>query len=673
MKNVILIFSVFVFICINSCSTKDMAIDKKNLDESIDPGVNFYQYANGGWIKNNPLPAEFSRYGSFDALAEENNERVKTLVEEVAACNAEEGSINRKVGDFYNTGMDSAKIEAEGISPLLSFFNELDNISDVEDLKHCLVKWQSQNIQILFFLYGMPDKKNSSMVIASLSQGGLGLTDVDYYSSDDEHSKAIRAEYLNHISRILQLAGTDPQVSDAQANKVLAFETRLAKSSMTRLERRDPFAQYNKMSVEDLTKLSPAIPWKQLLANLKLEDLAEINVSQPLFFQEISKMVNDTDLEIWKTWMRWSLVNGNSELLSSEFVNAHFDFYGGFLSGKKKILPRWKRVLASTNNALGEAIGLLFVEKHFPPSSKERMLDLVANLKIALGERINQLEWMSDTTKTQALEKLKAINVKIGYPDKWRDYSSLEIGSTSYFENVKKASLFNYSFNINKIGKPVDKKEWGMTPQTVNAYYSPSHNEIVFPAAILQPPFFFPEADDAVNYGAIGMVIGHEMTHGFDDQGKNYDKNGNLMNWWTDLDTENFEARTKVLIDQYNEFVIKGEVKADGKLTLGENIADLGGLNIAYTALLKAWEKNPPDKKINDFTPSQRFFLAYAHVWANNINDEEMLRRTREDVHSLGHLRVNGPVQHMQEFVDAFEIDTNHPMFLPAEKRASIW
>ncbi len=673
MKNVILTFSVFVFICINSCSTKDMAIDKNNLDESVNPGVNFYQYANGGWIKNNPLPAEFSRYGSFDALAEENNERVKTLVEEVAAGNSEEGSINRKVGDFYNAGMDSAKIEAEGISPLLGFFNELDAISDVDGLKHCLVKWQSENIQMLFYLYGMPDKKNSSVVIASLSQGGLGLTDVDYYRSDDEHSKAIRDEYLKHIARILQLAGTDPQVSDAQASEILEFETRLAKSSMTRLERRDPFAQYNKMSVDDLISLSPAVPWKQLLADLKLEDLKEINVSQPLFFQEISKMLNDTDIETWKIWMKWSLVNGNSELLSSQFVNAYFDFYGGFLSGKKKILPRWKRVLASTNSAMGEAIGLLFVEKHFPPSSKERMLNLVANLKLALSERINQLEWMSDTTKIQALEKLQAINVKIGYPDKWRDYSSLEIGSTSYFENVKKASLFNYRFNIDKIGKPVDKKEWGMTPQTVNAYYSPSHNEIVFPAAILQPPFFFPEADDAVNYGAIGMVIGHEMTHGFDDQGKNYDKNGNLMNWWTDLDTENFEARTKVLIDQYNEFVIKGDVKADGQLTLGENIADLGGLNIAYTALLKAWEKKPPDKKTNGFTPSQRFFLAYAHVWANNINDEEMLRRTREDVHSLGHLRVNGPVQHMQEFVDAFQIYSDDPMFIPLENRASIW
>jgi putative endopeptidase len=673
MKRFILVFLVFFGLAFYSCSNKDMAIDRKNLDESIDPGTDFYQYANGGWIKNNPLPDEFSRYGSFDALAEENNELVKKLVEEVAASNADKGSINQKVGDFFRTGMDSARIEEEGITPLKNCLDELISISDKEGLKNLLISWQAKNIQLLFSFYGMPDKKNSEMVIASLSQGGLGLTDIDYYIANDEHSKNIRAEYLKYIARILSLSGDNQEASLKQAIKILDFETRLAKSSMTRLERRDPYKVYNKMGIDELQALSPEIDWKKLLFSMDLKNLTEINVSQPVFFQEISKILDDTDVETWKTWLRWSYINENSDLLSSDFVNANFDFYGGFLSGKKKIQPRWKRVLANSNHALGEAIGELFVEKYFPPQSKERMLVLVGNLNIALAERINQLDWMSDSTKLEALDKLDAINVKIGYPDKWRDYNTLEIGNLSFFENVRNASLFNYQYNINKIGQPVDKGEWGMTPQTVNAYYNPSRNEIVFPAAILQPPFFFPDADDAVNYGAIGMVIGHEMTHGFDDQGRNFDKNGNLTNWWTEEDSKKFQAKTLILIDQYNQFTIKDNVKADGKLTLGENIADLGGLNVAYSAFLKASKANPPKDKINGFTPSQRFFLSYAHVWANNINDEEMLRRTKEDVHSLGHLRVNGPLQHMQQFADAFQIKFDDPMYLPENKRAGIW
>ena len=666
-------YLVFLYFLINSCTSTDMAIDKNNLDINVDPGLDFYQFANGGWVKNNPLPAEFSRYGTFDALAEENNEKVKKLVEEVGNIESDKGSINQKVGDFFKSGMDSARIEKEGVGPLKKYFEELDKVSDKHSLVSLLIDWQSGNNQLLFSLYGIPDKKNSEMVIASLSQGGLGLTDVDYYTSNDARSLKIREEYLNYIAQILTLTGIDPEESKTQAVSILDFETRLAKNSMTRLERRDPHKQYNKLAINELNSLSPEIPWLDLFEKLKLDRIEEINVSQPLFFQEISKMIQDTDIEKWKIWMRWSLANNKSELLSSDFVNANFNFYGNFLSGKKNLQPRWKRVLAKTNGALGEAIGELFVEKYFPPQSKVRMLELVGNLKIALGERIQNLDWMSDSTKMQALGKLEAINVKIGYPDKWRDYSELEIGNTSYFQNVADASLFNYRFNLNKIGKPVDKDEWGMTPQTVNAYYNPSRNEIVFPAAILQPPFFFPEPDDAVNYGAIGMVIGHEMTHGFDDQGKNYDKDGNLNNWWTAQDKEKFEQKAQILIDQYNQFTILDEVKANGSLTLGENIADLGGLSISYSALLKAWEKNPPKQKIDDFTPAQRFFLAYAHVWANNISEEEMLRRTREDVHSLGHLRVNGPLQHMQQFYDAFNIESGEPMYRSADKRSSIW
>lgn len=672
MKELILITAVFAIIAFTSCKNNDMAIDRKNLDENINPGTDFYLYANGGWVKNNPLPAEFSRYGSFDALGEESNEKVRLLIENAATTNSKKGSVYQQVGDFYKSGMDSATIEKEGISPLKSYLEEINSIKDKSDLQNLILKWQTKNIQLLFSLYGVPDKKNSEMVIASISQGGLGLTDVDYYINEDEHSNNIRKEYVKYVTRILVLAGESIENAEIQAQKILAFETRMAKSSMTRLERRDPYKVYNKMKISDLILLSPEINWDELLKELNLS-INEINVSQPDFFKELSLIISDTDVDTWKTWLRWSFINNNSEHLSSSFVNVNFDFYGGFLSGKKKLLPRWKRILASSNQALGEAIGELFVEKYFPAKSKERMLELVGNLKIALSERIDHLDWMSDSTKLQAHEKLNAMIVKVGYPDKWRDYSGLEINGNSYFDNVRNASMYNYLYNINKIGKPVDKTEWGMTPQTVNAYYNPSGNEIVFPAAILQPPFFYPEADDAVNYGAIGMVIGHEMTHGFDDQGRNYDKNGNLTNWWTDEDASKFQAKTKILVDHYNKVVVKGDVHADGNLTLGENIADLGGLNVAYTALRKAWEKNPPKKRINGFTPAQRFFLAYAHVWANNISDEEMLRRTKEDVHSLGHLRVNCPLQHLQEFSDAFSVKPGDPMSLPKEMRAEIW
>ena len=673
MKNLFLVQIVVYIVLFNSCSNKDMALDRKNLDESVSPADDFYQYANGGWIKNNPLPGEFSRYGSFDALAEENNEKVKLLIEEVAASQFEKGSLNQKVGGLYNSGMDSLKRESAGISPLRKTLDELNAISDKESLKRTLTNWQSGYSQVLFSLYGMPDKKNSEMIIASISQGGLGLTDVDYYLADDDRSTSIRNEYLYYISRVLSLSGIPYATAEAQAKEILAFETRLAKASMTRLERRDPYKIYNKMAISELIAISPEIQWNELLTLLGLGNLNEINVSQPLFFQEISKMINDTDISIWKNWMYWSCINNNSEYLSSDFVTANFEFYGSFLSGKKKLLPLWKRVLAHSNAALGEAIGELYVEKYFPPKSKEKMLILVANLKVALGERITQLEWMSDSTKMQAQEKLNAMVVKIGYPDKWKDYSSMEIGSGNYYENVKSASLFNYRFNLNKIGKPVDKTEWGMNPQTVNAYYNPSRNEIVFPAAILQPPFFFPEADDAVNYGAIGMVIGHEMTHGFDDQGRNYDKNGNLTNWWTEDDSKKFNIQTQSIVNQFNEYHIVDSVKANGQLTLGENIADLGGLNVAYSALLKAWEENKPEKAIGGFTPSQRFFLAYAHVWANNITKEEMLRRTREDVHSLGHLRVNAPLQQMPQFAEAFNVTSGKPMIIDSKHRAKIW
>ena len=656
-----------------SCNNKDMSIERKNLDFSTDPGTDFYQFANGGWMLNNPMPPEFSRYGSFDVLAEQSVTMVKGIVEEASGENPVQGSIRQKVGDFYKTGMDSVTIDKLGISPLKPELDIINSAKDVNHIQDFIARWHSLGSGLLFTYYGAPDRVNSEMVLANLNQGGLGMTDVEYYTGDDENAIRIREEYKKYISRMFELAGDDETLSSSRVEVVMKMETRLAKASMTRLERRDPHLTFNKMPVHSLQTLTPGINWGEFFEKTGSPAFNEINVGQPQFFKEVNAMFAEYSIEDWKTYLTWHVLNRTAEYLSSEFINAHFNFYGKFLSGKLENQARWKRVLRFSDSALGEAIGEMYVEKYFPSEAKERMLSLVSNLRSALGERIMSLDWMSETTKEEAMAKLNKINVKIGYPEKWRDYSGLEISETSFFTNVLNASKFNFNFNINKIGKPVDPNEWGMTPQTVNAYYSPSLNEIVFPAGILQPPFFYMDADDAVNYGAIGMVIGHEMTHGFDDKGRQYDKNGNLNDWWTNEDAERFTERSQVLVDQYDQFEVLDGVMANGKLSLGENIADLGGLNISLLALKKINGNNSSPKKINGFTPEQRFFLAYAHVWAQNITDTEILRRTKEDVHSLGKYRVNGPLPHMPEFYEAFGITENSPMYIKPEKRAVIW
>ncbi|HYW94153.1 MAG TPA: M13 family metallopeptidase [Bacteroidales bacterium] len=650
-----------------------MALDRSNMDTSVKPGDDFYIYANGGWLKNNPLPGEFSRYGAFDKLGEDNQKMVRTLIEEAAAKPGENGSIAYKVGTYYKTGMDTLKIDEQGITPLNEDLAKIQGAKTIDDIQDLISEWHTGSNPVLFYLYGAPDRKNSEMVIANLYQGGLGLTDVNYYRDQDPKAKEIRETYVKYIAQMMGLAGESQEKAAADADLIMKMETRLANASMTRLERRDPHATYNKMTLAGLETMSPNFNWDGYLKELGLPGLEEINVGQPEFFKEVSTMMNDLPVDNWKVYLKWNLVNQAAPLLSSDLVDAHFDFYGKYLSGRKVNRPRWKRVVNSEDYALGEAIGEMFVEKHFPPEAKERMLDLVSNLKLALGDRINTLEWMSEPTKEEALKKLEAMNVKIGYPDEWRDYSDLEVKNDSYYKNVRRAAHFNFLYDVNKIGKPVDPNEWGMTPQTVNAYYSPSRNEIVFPAGILQPPFFYLDADDAVNYGAIGVVIGHEMSHGFDDQGRQYDKDGNLRDWWTSDDADKFTKRAQVLIDQFDQYNVLDTTKASGELTIGENIADLGGLNISYTALQKAWEKNPPEKEINGFTPEQRFFLAYSHVWAQNITDKEILRRTKEDVHSLGRFRVNGPLPNLQAFYDAFSIPENSKMYIPVKDRAIIW
>jgi putative endopeptidase len=661
---------------ITGCSEKKKpavpGIDITNLDKTVNPAVDFYMYTNGGWLKNNPMPGDYSRYGSFDKLQEDNDKIVSELVKDLMAGNTTEGTIANKIGTFYASGMDTSAIEKEGIKPIEPELVKILGAKNFKEIQQLIAYYHTLEISSLFNFFGEPDSKNSEMIITALYQGGLGLGDRDYYIAEDARTKEIRTEYVKYITKMLQLAGYTEHINDWPAN-IMNFETRLAKASRSRLELRDPEKNYNKKTLTEIEKLSPNISWNNYFKSINLSNPGDINVGQPDFFAEISKMANDEPLEIWKAYLTWNVINEMAPYLSSEFVNAKFEFYDKFMSGRKTIKPRWRRVLNTTNSVLGEALGQIYVEKYFPPAAKERMLNLVENLRFALGERIKKLDWMGDSTKAKALEKLASIRVKIGYPDKWRDFSGLSIKSVPYVTNILTGRKFDFDYELSKINKPVDHDRWYMTPQTVNAYYNPSDNEICFPAGILQPPFFFMDADDAVNYGAIGVVIGHEITHGFDDQGCKYDKKGNLVNWWTEEDARRFKERSQVLASQFNNFKVLDTIPADGNLTLGENIADLGGLNISFTALKKVLAENPVPGTIDGFTPEQRFFLAYAHVWGQHITDKEILRRTKEDVHSVGRLRVMGPLPNLPEFLEAFNIKPEDPMYLPAEKRAIIW
>lgn len=650
------------------------AIDKSHLDTGISPAEDFYHYANGGWLKQHPIPDEFSRYGTFDKLRDENREIVRDLIAEVADKASSEGApVASLVGQFYNTGMDTGKVNRLGHKPLLKDLEKIGRLTSRGDVPPLLNTLFTEGIPSLFYLYPSPDREDAGQVIANIHQGGMGLTDVEYYRKDDPRSKEIRDQYMAYIGRMFSLTGMAEEEAEKASKKILSMETRLARAGMTRLEQRDPHRTFNKFTLTELEETCPGIQWKNLFDELRINVKGHLNVNQPAFIEELNSMLKDTQPDDWKVFFQWRLINSAANYLSDEFVEAKFDFYGRYLSGKKSLQPRWKRVTAATEDALGEAIGKLFVEKYFPPEAKTRMLELVENLRDALRERITNLDWMTGTTKKKALEKLGRIRVKIGYPDRWRSWEKLRLNNHSYYENYREAAIFNLAYELDKIGKPSDPDEWHMTPQTVNAYYHPMLNEIVFPAGILQPPFFFKDADDAVNYGAIGVVIGHEMTHGFDDQGRKFDKNGNLNDWWTEADARKFSERTRVLEEQFNRIRIVDDLYADGKLSLGENIADLGGVNIAFHALRKAWKKQPPEDETDGFTPQQRFFLAYAHVWANNIRKEEMIRLTHEDVHSLGINRVNGPLPNVQHFHEAFGVDKGDAMFLAEDQRASIW
>ena len=605
-------------------------------------------------------------------MAENNRTQLHGLIKGLATQQQEPGSIGQKIGDLYNLAMDSTKLNADGMKPMKPMLDKVAAVKDRKGLTVLAAEMTRQGLGAYFNLFIGADEKNSSMNIVQAFQGGLGLGDRDYYLSDDAHNKDIRAKYEAHIARMFRLAGYEEGQAVKAAGQAMAVETDLAKAAYDRVKARDPQANYHKMTVAELERQAPGIDWNLYFKSLGLPEVKELNVAQPEALAEVAKQVGKGDLDAQKSYLLWKVIDGAASYLSDEFVEANFDFYGKVLSGTPEMQPRWKRAVSAVDGMMGEAVGKMYVEKYFPAAAKERMVKLVGNLQQALGERIRALTWMSDETKAKALEKLSAIYVKVGYPDQWRDYSSLDIKKDSYWANVLRSNVFEYDYMLAKNGKPVDKTEWMMTPQTVNAYYNPTTNEICFPAGILQYPFFDMKADDAFNYGAIGVVIGHEMTHGFDNHGRQYDKDGNLRDWWTAEDAKKFEERTQVLVDWFDKIEVLPGLHANGKLTLGENIADYGGLQVAFQAFHNA-VKDAPLGVVDGFTPEQRFYLAYAGVWAANIRDEEIRLRTQTDEHSLGRWRVNATLPHIEGWYEAFGVQEGDPMYLAPDKRASIW
>lgn len=647
-------------------------IQLANLDTTAHPGTDFYQYACGGWMKNHPLTDEYSMYGSFTQLAENNNEQIRELIQDLAGGTHQQGSVAQKVGDLYKIVMDSVKLNADGVTPIREELNRIAAVKEKKELYPLMADLYMRGVSSYLALYVAADEKNSSMNAVQIAQSGLSMGERDYYLADDEATKKIREAFKAHVQKMFRLAGFDEAVAQNAVQTVMGVETRLAQAFRSRVELRDPQANYHKMSMEDIRKEYASFDWDAYLGGLGLTDVKEIIVGQPASLLASVKEIDTLPLEQQKLYLQWKLIDGAAGCLNDAMVEQNFDFYSRTLSGAKEMRPRWKRAVSFVSSALGEAVGQMYVEKYFPAAAKERMVTLVKNLQESLGDRIRNLSWMGDATKEKALEKLAAFRVKIGYPDTWKSYDDLDIKNDSYWANAERASIWGMKEMMAKAGKPVDREEWLMTPQTVNAYYNPTTNEICFPAAILQPPFFDMNADDAFNYGAIGVVIGHEMTHGFDDQGRQYDKEGNLKDWWTAEDAERFNERAQVLVDFFDNIEVAPGVHANGKMTLGENIADYGGLQVAYQAFKKATQTQPLPVA-DGLTPEQRFFLAYAGVWANNIRPEMVLYLTKVDVHSLGEWRVNGTLPQINAWYDAFQINEADSMYLAPDKRAAIW
>jgi putative endopeptidase len=645
--------------------------DTANLDKSCKPCDDFFQFAMGGWMKSNPIPPEYSSWGSFTVLADKNQQALRQILESAEKANATAGSNERKVGDFYASCMDTAAIDAAGTKPIEAMLQRIAEIPNARELQILTARLQQQGVSVMFRFTSNQDAKDSTQVIATALQGGLGLPERDYYLRDDEKSKKLRDDYSRHIAKMFELLGESPEKGDTEAATVLKIETLLAKASMSNVDMRDPVKTYHKMKIAELQALTPDFSWDSYLKTTQHADVAEVNVAQPEFFKALDAQLTATPLEDWKTYLRWHAVDSEAAALPEKFVNEDFDFRGRILTGAKQIQPRWKRCVQSTDRNLGEALGQVYVQKYFPPEAKAHAIEMVHNLVAALRDDLKTLPWMGPETRAQASAKLAAFAVKIGYPDKWRDYSALKVERASYLANLQRGAEFEFQRRLNKIGKPVDRTEWGMTPPTVNAYNNSSMNEIVFPAGIMQPPFYDPKADDAVNYGGMGAVIGHEITHGFDDHGSQFDGQGNLKNWWSPDDLKNFKERAQCVSDQFDGYVVDGDLHENGKLVLGESIADLGGLTISYAAYEKSLEgkQRPPEK--DGFTPEQQFFLGWAQVWGANERLEYARLMANTNPHPLPRFRGNGPLSNMAEFARAFGCKKGDAMV--REKVCKIW
>ncbi|MGV3528144.1 MAG: M13 family metallopeptidase [Flavisolibacter sp.] len=642
-------------------------IDPSNMDLSVKPGDNFFLYANGGWLKKNPVPGSKTRWGSFDVLREESSKRMQNLLED-AVKNTGRDNLTRMIGDFYKSGMDSAAIEARGYKAIQPELDQLSAINSREDLIEQIATMRTRSAGMpLFMMMVGQDRKNVNSYIPQLSQGGTTLPDRDYYLKDDARSKAIREAYSAYIQKLFSLTGASATEAAQNAYQVLRIETALAKAQYSRVELRDPYRTYNKFSVAELNQQTPDLNWSKLLPQMKVNGADSVLVNNPGFLKTADILLTTLPLDDWKAYLQWNVLKNAAPYLSSAFVDANFQFMQ-VLTGQKEQTPRWQRVSGQIDQSLGDLLGQLYVQKYFKPEAKQRMLDLVNNLQQTFAERIQRLDWMSAATKQRALEKLNAFTKKIAYPDKWKDYTGVTVKTDSYLENLRSASQWAY----NRMGQPVDRTDWGMTPPTINAYYNPVNNEIAFPAGILQAPFFDFEADDAINYGGIGAVIGHEITHGFDDQGSKYSATGNLENWWSEEDADRFKERTGKVISQYNLFTVLDSIHVNGKLTLGENLADLGGLNIAYEAFTKT-KQYKEGKKIDGLTPTQRFFINWAQIWRNNTVPETAAQLILTDPHSPGMYRANGPVVNMDAWYEAFNVKPGDKMYVTPENRIRIW